>query len=715
MSQTGDINKTPRGPSRGGVDQTPPLPPESPTRVRSAGKAPSSLYLAKSSGNTGARLAPYQNPHEEKSKQKLKEKRVTEKRAVRALVGDVFTDNRKPASTVKNSAGISTRIMEDSTDDDSEHSEMDGISTTSQQQSDYGVTGETSNGAMSNSDLQDNLVFYIAETTSTWAQLEARALQNHDPGLVDVPNEMKTKVSDLFVRMRGRDWHAEQEKALTNLTSAVEKMDNMLNGVTGRLAGIEEKQDTAAHSVKQALEKVEDKIAQHAATLDAAVTTAPRHAATTHSLGPTYKPTKRQGETGAANPTQQQRKQSDPMRAHHPARLIVELPEDSPNYKHPEIGTVVQAVNDALGDQDDSQHISVRGAFYNKKMNCILIAGEGNTAKELMAFQDRFAHVFLCYDTQGSRIAAHEDTKWVKVQVDGVPTGMQGYGVQVTSGSLHAATDVHENMSKMNPALGGLHFTQPTRWLRTNEELSGSKHSSVVFATNDIDKVEALFKAQSRVFVYGKPCTFRRFADQPPAIQCKQCWLLGHTTTQCKDVAKCRLCGSMEHGQLEHKEECTSCAQQDNCNMEGDQASQQICTHNLRCVNCEGEEGGAHACDSRRCPARVAMYGSARDHERAEKKQEHQAGEWTAVKANGSSKKKRRTAKAAAQHTQGQSNAQGMSPGRFATLEDDIEGPSVAGILKIAEQEGHDISKIDHMQLVETLSTTATTYPAASV
>lgn len=68
--------------------------------------------------------------------------------------------------------------------------------------------------------------------------------------------------------------------------------------------------------------------------------------------------------------------------------------------------------------------------------------------------------------------------------------------------------------------------------------------------------------------------------------------------------ARCRLCGAEDHSEDEHKSQCAPC-------QEGMVTDGAHCTHGLHCIHCKQ----AHSGDYRKCPIRVAKYGSNRENE----------------------------------------------------------------------------------------------------
>jgi hypothetical protein len=56
-----------------------------------------------------------------------------------------------------------------------------------------------------------------------------------------------------------------------------------------------------------------------------------------------------------------------------------------------------------------------------------------------------------------------------------------------------------------------------------------------------------------------------------------------------------------------------------------DTSAEGLCPHDVRCVNCLGKENSdhTHPSDARRCPTRLAKYGTARENEKRAAKSEN--------------------------------------------------------------------------------------------
>ena len=119
----------------------------------------------------------------------------------------------------------------------------------------------------------------------------------------------------------------------------------------------------------------------------------------------------------------------------------------------------------------------------------------------------------------------------------------------------------------------------------------------------------------------------------PPLTQCRNCWRFDHSSNNCKEQQRCRLCSGL-HDEASHPfTDPTSCQRCTIANENGDfmdTADEGRCPHDLRCLNCLGKNNEHnHPADARRCPARIERYGTARDNERRAQKA---SNPWSSVK-----------------------------------------------------------------------------------
>ena len=309
----------------------------------------------------------------------------------------------------------------------------------------------------------------------------------------------------------------------------------------------------------------------------------------------------------------------NPNAAFHPSRLVVQFPPQGlPIERRPDPSTIVDKINTALTSNPQAKHLKVVAANFNNQGNLIISTRADQTAAHLIKFQNVISHIFTnIYNEQTPII--REDKKWFKIQVDGVSTGSLTIG---NGRALHTPQAVHSELLACNPSynLALKHMVANPRWLRADEELLYTPKSSLVFALTDEPTARQILN-QKFLAAFGRHCSVRAFQDRPPVIQCRICWKLDHTSHQCKDTARCRLC-SNQHTEEEHPHTPLSSCQKCQMALENgdsmDTSAEGHCPHNLSCTNCISNniEDHHHPADARRCPSRLSKYGTARENER---------------------------------------------------------------------------------------------------
>ena len=117
---------------------------------------------------------------------------------------------------------------------------------------------------------------------------------------------------------------------------------------------------------------------------------------------------------------------------------------------------------------------------------------------------------------------------------------------------------------------------------------------------------------------FGRHCLLRAFQERPPVSQCCKCWSLDHITDRCKGELTCQLC-SGPHTKSEHQSPnpagCQRCSLAQDNGDHMDTSTEGACPHELKCAYCcvDPKKDHDHPADSRRCPARLERYGTARD------------------------------------------------------------------------------------------------------
>lgn len=352
------------------------------------------------------------------------------------------------------------------------------------------------------------------------------------------------------------------------------------------------------------------------------------------------------------NPTQPNKKTSkaqmttptsNPRLAHHPTRVVAQFPPNGipePNRWDP--SDIVNRINSNLASLKESKHLKIVAASYNKQGNLILSTRADQTAAELLKHEDIIKPV-LARLSGKQEIVLSEDKKWYKIQIDGVNTGSLTVG---NGRAIHTTERIHNELLSCNPHYSSLikHIVAKPRWLRTNEELQTTLRSSLVFALDDEEKAKILLQIKS-LATFGRHCSLRAFQERPPVSQCRNCWSLDHITSRCKKEQRCRLCNGT-HAEVNHQSpdpaNCQRCivAQENGDHM--DTSSDASCPHELSCANCCGDANRDHyhPADSRRCPARLERYGTARDNEKHAIKSDNP---WSKTKTKSSTRKKKAT------------------------------------------------------------------------
>jgi hypothetical protein len=310
---------------------------------------------------------------------------------------------------------------------------------------------------------------------------------------------------------------------------------------------------------------------------------------------------------------------NNPNSSHHPSRLVAQfLPKGIPDNLRPDPSNIVASINAALAPNQASKHLKVVAANFNAQGNLILSTRADQTANELLKFREAFLPLLTGIGNT-SEVQLREDKKWFKIQVDAVNTS----AISITNQRIQLSADaVHEELLSCNPQYAGLQdtLTSKPRWLRSEEELTTTPRSSLVFATTDEQAARLILK-QKYLAAFGRHCSVRAFQDRPPVTQCRNCWRLDHTTQQCKGEKRCRIC-SGPHGEEDHQfinpSNCHKCSQAQDLGDHMDTTAEGHCPHDTRCLNCLGNSNveNNHPADARRCPARLNKYGTARENER---------------------------------------------------------------------------------------------------
>ena len=467
------------------------------------------------------------------------------------------------------------------------------------------------------------------------------------------------------------------ESSLTSAVLEVEQLSNVvtqsMHGVHQAVQALQDQMAKMSSSIDKRFQKLEESVVGKSspATLHDSIHN-PKNQAT---AARNTKPKQDNKQDKIPEPTN-----SAPTSRHHPSRLVVQvLPDGLPEPERKDPPTMVQQINEALGNHEDSRHMRIVSAKWNANGNCVVFTRADQKAADLIQFQDRFIDIVA----QGRQAIARVDKKWVKIQVNGVRTGT----FDLTS-TLYTPETIHEELRANNPAYAALNVIALPRWMRTQDELRTQNYSSVVFATDDEEKANQLLREVKSLAVFGRYAFLRRYADRPPVTQCKRCWSYDHNMTSCKAKSpRCGLCGE-NHSDAEHGRGCKECEAE--AGMETDNPV--TCMHNLRCIHCKEGENAKHAAYARRCPERIRRVGTARTNETAQPT--YGTDGWTKVRKGKAADKHKASALSTADNN------------RFAMLTDNAEGPSIDRILGEGTASGFTREQVEGaMQHVMTQTT----------
>ncbi|KAI0941845.1 hypothetical protein AcV7_002418 [Taiwanofungus camphoratus] len=188
---------------------------------------------------------------------------------------------------------------------------------------------------------------------------------------------------------------------------------------------------------------------------------------------------------------------TNPLAAHHPSRLIVEIQDGLPEGKRSKEAITVQDINERLQKHEDSKHLQVVNIKYNPQNNCIVFVRTDQRATELIPFADRFTD--LIAGDQATQVRA--DRPWYKVQVNGVSTWNQN------THDIPTPEEIHQELVDNNPDYARMEILQLPRWMRHPSDLKTLFYSSVVIALANQDDAEHLVKRLKNLAIAGSATT----------------------------------------------------------------------------------------------------------------------------------------------------------------------------------------------------------------
>jgi hypothetical protein len=401
---------------------------------------------------------------------------------------------------------------------------------------------------------------------------------------------------------------------VTPVMKGLSNLQEMMGKLTERITKMESPHSLTP-SADKALSGSIHASPSYASTL--APAPSPRHH--TSPPQPSLKP--KAPQTSAQNP----KLPSNPNSPYHPSRLVALFPPGGiPVNMRPDPSRIVAEINNALASNPSSNNLKVVAANFNAQGNLIMSTRSDQTASDLIKFNDLLTPV-LAQLGNNVDVQLREDKKWYKIQIDAVNTST----ISISNTCIPLSAEaVHSELLSCNPQYAQLQDTlvSKPKWMRSVEELRNTSKSSLVFATTDESAARQILKLKS-LAAFGRHCTVRAFQDRPPLTQCRNCWRFEHTTQNCKDQQRCRIC-SGPHDESSHPfvnpASCRTCS---HANDMGDSMDtvDGYCPHDNRCVNCLGKNNVEHnhPADARRCPARLERYGTARENERRAQKSDN--------------------------------------------------------------------------------------------
>ncbi|KAJ7693987.1 Endonuclease/exonuclease/phosphatase, partial [Mycena metata] len=212
-----------------------------------------------------------------------------------------------------------------------------------------------------------------------------------------------------------------------------------------------------------------------------------------YATGPTINPTRKTAQQTKLPP---KKAVTNPLDVHHPSRLIVQvLPEGVKPEDRPDPMQLLKDINTRLAASAEAKHMAVVSTKWNSHGNCIVFTRSDQTAAELATH----AKLFVDAIAKDRQTIIHVDSKWIKIQVNGVRTG----ALDPMPG-VYSSTTLDAELRAMNPAYAALQIKMGPRWMRSTEELAAQAYSSIVFAVEDNEQAHHLLR-EVKVMAYYKP------------------------------------------------------------------------------------------------------------------------------------------------------------------------------------------------------------------
>lgn len=270
-----------------------------------------------------------------------------------------------------------------------------------------------------------------------------------------------------------------------------------------------------------------------------------------------------------------------PMRRHHPSRVIIKWHQSHKKLPHQRAQptNIVEDLNKHLTKTNNITP-PISGAQWTEAGNLVLIAKTPDAAKALVG---NF-HSWKSALPEGADIA-HLDQRFYQVV-------MQGAWIRRHDGEVASTHDISQELHYTNN-IDALAHALPPRILASKEALAKASRAPILLSFRDEKIARTL---QKGAFFKGEFCAVREYVESTRTGRCQQCHELTHPTRKCTKPARCVQCGSAEHASTEHPtcDECTDTT---------------TCTHNLKCINCNGN----HASNYAQCPVWLKKRGTLKE------------------------------------------------------------------------------------------------------
>ncbi|TFK97566.1 hypothetical protein BDV98DRAFT_596543 [Pterulicium gracile] len=210
---------------------------------------------------------------------------------------------------------------------------------------------------------------------------------------------------------------------------------------------------------------------------------------------------------------------ANPLKAHHPSRLVILMKPRLPVDKRPQAHRLVQDISQVLQANNKSKALNLVSAKWNEEGNCILFTRADQKATDLEKVVSGFKHFFNPKNKASITISACPDEKWLSLQIGGVSTGAFNGHMMGGRGVVYTGEQVHNELRRNNPGFAELDFIQAAQWMHHPSKLESTPMSSVCIALRNQDKADRLLR-QRVLHAFGRQVTVRIYASRKPFAQC---------------------------------------------------------------------------------------------------------------------------------------------------------------------------------------------------